>query len=138
MEEALLIRMRAASTVSDVCGIVESRPAIDWMERQSDDATAFPAAIVQKTSPGRFYDHDGASGLQRPRVRVECFGLTYGTAKILARAIILLLEQPDENDGIRFHRGQLQYERDMPPEDLGGDLKIFRVIIEFFLPYTPN
>lgn len=137
MEEALKSRLRAAPTVAAVAGTYRSRPAIDFMERRSDARSAFPACIIQVISPGRTYDQDGPVGLQRRRVRFETFGLHYGAAKKLARVIIAELEQAKTVGDTRFHRGILAYERDMQAEDIGGNLTVYRTVLDFFLPTTP-
>lgn len=138
MEEALIARLRAASALEALCGTFNDRAAIDMIERQSDDAAAFPAVAISKLSPGRIYYQDGAGGLERPRMRCEVFGLDFGTTRILARALITELEQAVTTAGIRFHRGQLQFDRDFLPENIGGNVQIFRIILDFFLPFTPE
>jgi len=135
MEEALVTRLRSALT--GVAGTVNARPAVDWVERQSDVSAAFPACVLTVVSPGKTYDHDGADGLQTRRVRAECFGITYSSAKALARAIISSLEISATVAGVRFGRGRLEFERDFQPEDLGGGLKVHRVILDFYLPTKP-
>lgn len=136
MEEALVARLRSA--LVDVAGVANGRPAIDWIERQSDAASAFPAIILTVVSPGKTYDQDGADALQTRRVRAECFGLSYLAAKVLARAATDVLEQAATVSGVRFGRARLQFERDFDPEDLGGGLKIHRVVLDFFLPSKPE
>lgn len=138
MEEALKSRLRAAPAIVAIAGKYKSRPAIDFMERRSDARSAFPACIIQVISPGKAYDQDGPVGLQRRRVRFETFGLRYGSAKKLARAIIAELEHAAIVGDTRFHRGILAYERDMSPEDLGGNLTVYRTIFDCFLPTTPK
>lgn len=136
MEEALVSRLRSTAAIIAIAGTFNGRPAIDWMERGSDDAAAFPAAILSVIGAGKSYDHDGPDGLQNRRVRVECFGRTYGPAKQLSRAIIEELEASKTVGGVRFHRGRVTFERDMDPEDLGGGIKIFRTIIDLIIPAT--
>ncbi len=127
--------------LAGVAGVVPKgsgvRPAIDWIERKSDDKSAFPAGTLQVMSSGRSYDQDGASGLQQKRIRFESYGLSYEQARKLADTAIATLEPADDVDGIRFHRSKVMFDRDFPPEDLGGGLKVFRTLIDFMIPATP-
>ena len=132
MERALQDRLRTA--LSGNVGSVHVRPAIDWHERKSNDASAFPAIVLTTVSPGRTYDLDGADGLSQPRVRLEIFATTPLTAKAVKNAAIAELEQPATLSGIRFHRSRLAFERDTDPEDLPGGMKVFRTILDFFVP----
>ena len=138
MEDALVERLRASDGVKTQLGKFGNRPSVDAGERRSDEPATLPALVITKISPGKLYDQDGPGGLQRPRARVEVFGRTYGSMKDAARAVITELETRETIGGIRFHRGQLQFERDFPPEDLGGNIKIFRTVLDFFLPFTPE
>lgn len=141
MHAELVARLRSDGFVPHFAGKVRSnsgqRPAIDWVERKSDEKSAFPAATLQVISPGRQYDQDGPSGLQLWRIRVECFGLTYLATTSLADAIRDVLEQSAALFKVRFHRGQLLFDRDFDPEDLGGGLKIFRNLRDYQIPTTP-
>ena len=136
MRAQLVARLRAEAGVIAAAGIVSARPAIDWIERQSDSDAAFPAATLQIISPGREYDHDGPTGLGMPRVRIECFGKSQSDAVVLADAIRDAIEPSATVSGIRFHRAKLLFERDFNPEDLGGGLKIFRNLRDYQIPAT--
>lgn len=138
MEESLIARLRASASLTALLGVYGARPAIDMIERQSDEPAAFPAIAIQKVSPGRSYALDGANGLERPRVRFEIYALDYGPARLAARALIAELEIANVTAGVRFHRAQLQFDRDFPPENIGGNVQIFRIILDFFLPFTPS
>ncbi|TXC73965.1 hypothetical protein FSZ31_04385 [Sphingorhabdus soli] len=138
MEEDLIARLRAAPAIAAVAGEYDGRPTVDWIERRSDANASFPACVLSIVSPGRDYDQAGPSGLQQRRVRFECFGLSYGSAKRMSRAIIGVIEMAQVVGATRFHRGKLQFERDMPPEDIGGNIKVFRTVLDFFVPTTPT
>ncbi|MBB4857197.1 hypothetical protein HNO88_000504 [Novosphingobium chloroacetimidivorans] len=141
MEAQLLARLRADPGVAAVAGTIATgtagRPAIDWIERKSDAKSGFPAGTLQSVSSGRLYDQDGPSGLQQKRIRFESYGLSYEQARKLADAAIKALEPAQDVDGIRFHRSKVAFDRDFPPEDLGGGLKVFRTLIDFMIPATP-
>ncbi len=135
MEKALQDRLRGA-LLGDV-GAVYNRPAIDWHERKSNDEGAFPAIVLTTVSPGRSYYQDGADGLMQPRIRLELFGLTPLTVKALKSRAIAELEQSAVSGETRFGRSRLAFERDADPEDLPGGMKIFRTMLDFFVPNSP-
>lgn len=110
MEAALLKRTRADSGVIAVAGVFNSEVAIDFDERKSDDASAFPAAIQSLISPGKQYDQDGADATRISRVRWECFGLTSDDAYSLAQAIIAA----NEPSGLAYS-GDIAFTQETPP-----------------------
>lgn len=135
MEKALQDRLREA--LGGEVGAVHNRPAIDWHERKSNDTGAFPAIILTTVSPGRTYYQDGADGLSQPRIRAELFGLTPLTVKALKASVIAAMETPGASGGTRFGRSRLAFERDADPEDLPGGMKVFRTMLDFFVPNSP-
>ena len=84
MDAALLKRLREAEAVAAKSGTFNGEPAIDFDERKSDEANAFPAAIVTLIDPGKRYDQDGPSATRQARWRFECMGLTPDGAAELA------------------------------------------------------
>jgi len=136
MEEQLIARLRSNAALALLHGVVGKRPSIDLIERPSNDQSSFPSTVISVISGSGDYVHAGPTNFNRPRVRFECFALNYADTKILSRAIRSEIDVPFSNDGVRFHRAQLQNERDFSPEKIGGDLDVFRVILDFFLPYT--
>ena len=135
MERDLQNRLRGA--LSEVLGSVHDRPTVDWNERKSDDRTAFPAIVLTTISPGRDYMQSGADGLKQPRVRAEVFDLTPLSVKATKDAVIEELESPARHGSTQFSRSRLAFERDTDPEDLPGGLKVFRTILDFFVPHSP-
>ncbi|MED5546126.1 MAG: hypothetical protein VYD90_12825 [Pseudomonadota bacterium] len=140
MQAELISRLRASPGVTARTGVVPNggatRPAIDWIERKSDDRAAFPAMTLQTISAPRGYDQDGADGLQIRRIRFENYGLTYEGARLLADAAIAEMEAAAVIGSVRFHRSKVMFDRDFPPEDLGGGLKIFRTLVDISIPST--
>jgi hypothetical protein len=51
----------------------------------------FPAIVLNVVSDVQGYNIDSPSGISRARLQVDCYGLTYGTAKQLSRAVLSLL-----------------------------------------------
>ena len=136
MERALRDRLRQA--LGPVLGTANNRPAVDWSERKSNDQAAFNAIVLTTVSPGREYYQDGADGLTRPRIRAEIFGLGALSVKATKNALIAEMEREAAFGDIQFNRSQLAFERDADPEDLPGGMKVFRTILDFFVPNSPD
>jgi hypothetical protein len=140
MEAALLARLRANPGVAAVAGSIPigqgARPAIDWLERKSDEFSAFPACVLQVISAVGEYDQDGRGQLEQKRVRLEVHALDYASARALFAALRDAIEPAADLGGVRFHQAKLTLERDMPPEDLGGGTTIFRTVGDFMVPAT--
>lgn len=135
MEKALQDRLRNA--LSAIVGTVHGRPAIDWNERKSNAREAFPAIVLSVVSPGRSYSQDGPDELIVPRIRLEIFDLTPLSTKATKKAAQDEMETPAQFGGIQFSRSRLAFERDTDPDDLPGGLKVFRTILDFFVPNSP-
>lgn len=140
MEADFLARLRADSGVAAAAGTIVlgagTRPAVDWIERKSDDLSAFPALVLQIISEVGFYDQDGPSGLEMPRIRLSAFAPTQMAARALLRAGRKCIEPAATVGTTRFHRAKLLLGRDLPPEDLDGGLKIHRTVGDFAVPAT--
>lgn len=135
MEKALQDRLRDA--LSGVLGTVYDRPTVDWNERRSNEQTAFPAIVLTTVSPGREYLQGGADRTSEPRIRAEVFDLSPLRTKRTKAAVIDAFETPTEFGGYNFSRSRLAFERDTDPEDLPGGMKVFRTILDFFVPHSP-
>ncbi|MFC3097377.1 hypothetical protein [Alteraurantiacibacter palmitatis] len=140
MKAEFLAKLRSDAAVSAVAGSIAVgqgfRPAIDWVARRSDDASAFPAATLQVISGEGDYDQDGRTRFEEPRIRVTSFGASYQDARDLHDALQLVIETPGEVNGVRFHRAKLVLERDLPPEKLNDRLNIYRVAADYRVPAT--
>lgn len=133
MEEALLARLRANTTLQGLLGTTNSRASIDWIERSPN----LPAISLQDITAGSIYAHDGRVGLANPNVQVDCWAQTYGEAKQVARAVQNELEAAETIGGIAFSEGFLTVSRAIEPEDLGSGIKVFRQSLEFSLWFEP-
>jgi len=78
MEEALIAHLLAWPAVAALAG-----DRLDWGQRNA----ALPAGRMQVVSSTPFHTFAGRDGLLPYRVQIDSFGLTYGDAKLLARAI---------------------------------------------------
>lgn len=141
MRGDLLARLRADNGVAVVAGTIPlgagTRPAVDWLERQSDEASAFPAAVLQVVSGAGEYDQDGPSGLEFRRVRIWSHGQSHEEADRLRRALRNAIQARGTHGSTRFGPGKLLLERDLPPEDLPGGLKIYRIAEDYVVPAAP-
>lgn len=135
MDAALLKRLREAPAVADKSGTYNEEPAIDFDERKSDDASAFPAAIITLIDPGKLYDQDGPSATRQARWRFECMALTPDGAAELAEVIEREIEAAKQVDTVRFHKGFLAFGRSFPPETV-GEQRIFRRLIDMDITAT--
>lgn len=133
MEEALVARLRADAGISALVGTVNSRPAVDWIERSE----TLPCITLQDVTSGRNYAHDGAIDLESPTVQIDCWAESYGTAKLIARAVIAEMETAATVSGIVFDESFLAASRAMDPEDLGGGIKVFRQSLDFRVWFKP-
>ena len=135
MEKALQDRLRSA--LAEAVGSFEDRPSVDWSERRSNDRSAFPAIVLSTVSPGREYYQDGADGTTQPRIRAEVFALSPLAVKAAKQAVVDEMELAATSGGVHFRPSRLAFERDSDPETLAGGLKIFRTILDFFVPNSP-
>ena len=133
MEEALVARLRAVSAITSQLATVNSRPAIDWIERTD----ALPSITLQDVTAGRNYAHDGATGLGNPMVQIDCWANTYGAAKLIARAVRDEMETAATQGSIDFQESFLVSSRGTEPDDLGGGTKVFRQSLDFSVWFQP-
>ncbi|MAG25024.1 hypothetical protein CMI47_05530 [Candidatus Pacearchaeota archaeon] len=135
MEKDLQDRLRDA--LSGTLGEAFNRPAVDWNERKSNDRSAFPAIVLTTVSPGHDYVQGGTDALKQPRIRAEIFDLTPLSVKATKTAVIEEMETSASQGATQFSKSRLAFERDTDPEDLPGGLKVFRTILDFFVPHSP-
>ena len=84
MEEELRALLLADPAIA---GLVEDR--IDWGERPQ--GAPYPAIVMNVIGNIEGHHMNGPDGLFQGRVQLDCYGLTYGAAKALSRAVISLL-----------------------------------------------
>lgn len=131
MEEDLVARLAAATAISAIQGNRAS-----WFERPRSGG--LPATVLTKVSPGRDYLLEGAAdGLDGPRVQFDFYAETDPAAAALARATLAEMEQPATAGGTIFHAATLESELWLPPEDMDGGGKAYRVMMEFQIYHQP-
>ncbi|AHE52636.1 tail completion protein gp17 [Sphingomonas sanxanigenens] len=126
MEEALRDRLLANPGLSALVG-----DRIWWVERPQ--SSALPALTLQLISPGRTYTHDGPAGFYGPRVQCDSWGGSYGSARLVSRALLAAIEPATTVGGVEFKAAFLDSERDMPVSEMPDRTTIFRVSQDFFV-----
>lgn len=123
MEEALRTLLRGNAAVAALVG---SR--VDWgMRPQGSSLPAICLTIVSDAPVDHSLDGPGVS---QARVQIDCFGVTYGSAKDTARAVRRLL---DAYSGGLFLGVFMAGARDLPEED--GVSTIHAVSMDFLVNY---
>lgn len=130
MEEALLDRLLANAGVS---ALIQDRG--NWLERPARDV--LPGLTLRMIAANRRYSQDGADELAGSRVRFDCWGRSYGEAKILSRAVRAAVEPAEDQSGISFKQAFQVGERDLGPDDIPGGGKAFRVSMDFIVWWKP-
>lgn len=85
MEEALKAALLASSGVTALCG-----DRIDF--GGNAQGAAYPRMVLWTIGDAEGMTLDGPDGLSVGRVQVDCYGLTYGDAKRLSRAVRATLD----------------------------------------------
>lgn len=127
MEANLLTRLGAVAGLSALGG------RIAWFERPRKSTPEFPALVLTFVSPGREWTHDGPDDLDRPRVQFDLYGTSPAALRTMFVALRTEMERTPHIDigTTRFHPAALDSQRDMPPEDLADDTRIFRISADF-------
>lgn len=81
---------------------------------------ALPMVIFTRISSGREYTLSGATGLENPRVQIDCYSETYSEAKSVSEAVVAAIR------GATTFRTAWDDPRESYEED-----EIFRVSIDF-------
>lgn len=125
MEEALLSYLLAASAVTSLVGT-----RINWV--RSPQGVVSPRVVLTRVSGVRDMTlNNGPTGYVSSRVQVDCIGISYGSAKSVARAIETRLSgYSGTTGGIRFEGCFLIGERDDYFDTETPD-KLFRTALDF-------
>jgi hypothetical protein len=128
MEEAFIAYLLATPAITAVTG-----NRIHWME--IPQASPYPAVRLQVVSTVPDYTYEGAQGLKRSRVQIDCYALSYQSGKAVARTIEARLSGEKFTQGpIRFEGCFMDAERDgfeptAPPD------KLFVISLDFIVNY---
>jgi hypothetical protein len=128
MEEALIAYLLATPAITSLTGT-----RIYWME--IPQGSAYPAVRLQVISTVPDYTYEGAQGLKRSRVQVDCYAGSYLGSKAVARTIETLISGEKFTQGpVRFEGCFMDAERDgfeptAPPD------KLFLTSLDFIVNY---
>ena len=128
MEESLVARLLASETIS---GLIIDR--IHWVS--APEGEPLPYLVLRIAAGNRQYNHDGPVDLQYPRIQFDSYGETYAEVKALSRAVLSEMEMPHEAEDVEFEDAILVLDQDMPKESLEGGTEVFRVTMDFMVPF---
>lgn len=97
--------------------------------------SALPAVTLQRIDGAPLLADDGDSGLENPRLQIDCWGKSYTEAKTVARAVVAELNAFDgELSGVHIPLIELEAERDMPRESGANSSEyLFRTSLDFLV-----
>ncbi len=124
MEEDLVTRLTGDTAIAALVG-----DAVSWFGRARGDA--LPALVLGKVSPGRDYTHDGADGLDGPRVQFDCMAATADGAYALSRAVLACMETPATVGDTTFHTAFLEGENWTDQGEQDGGEALFVLALDF-------
>jgi len=125
MEEALVSFLLAAAGLSS---LLSTR--IHWL--QAGQSLNKPYVTLTRISGNRSMNFQGANGFVESRVQVDCYGLNYGSAKQVARAVEARLSGVRVTHSGYVFRFFLDGERDIF-EDADTPDKLYRVSLDFLI-----
>jgi hypothetical protein len=127
MEEALIAILLATAGIS---ALVTNR--IYWTVKPQGDSN--PYIVLTKVSAPRTYTYKDVNDLVSSRIQIDCYGLTFGSAKLIARAVEAKLSglRNVTQGQTRFDGCLLDNERDNF-EDGGPPDKLFRTSLDFII-----
>jgi hypothetical protein len=131
MEEALIGYLLADSGVAALVQTGSQPGRLHWT--LAPQGVSKPYATLHKVTGLRDTPMDGPSGFQESRIQIDCYGLTFASAKGLARAIEACLSGLKvTTDGIEFQGCFLDTERDGYEPEASPD-KLFRTSLDFII-----
>lgn len=128
VEERIIAKLLAASGVT---ALVSTR--VYPVARPQ--GSTLPAVTLQRIDGAPLLTDEGDSGLENPRIQLDCWGTTYASAKAAARAVIAALNAFDGTlTGVNIPLIELEAERDMPRES-GTNVNeyLFRTSLDFLV-----
>lgn len=136
MEADLMAYLLADSGLMALVKAEAQVARVHWL--QAPQGVAKPYVTLQRISGLRDTPMDGPSGIVESRVQIDCYGLKYGDAKAVARAIEALLSGAGFTSGSTWFQGCfLDAERDGYEADATPD-KLFRTSLDFTIFHGGN
>jgi hypothetical protein len=97
-------------------------------------ASTLPAVTVTRISGAPIMDDGGEAGLLDARIQIDCWGETYSSAKLLARAVLTSLSGFRGTVGAtEFENVELDTERDSREGGGNAEAYEFRTSLDFFV-----
>lgn len=120
IEEALFARL---STFAGLTALIGTKI---FPLRAPDDFSA-PFVIYQKITGKREQSHEGDSSLVHPRIQYSCWGINYGSAKLVSRQVVKALHAfKGVVSGVDIQFVEVDSEVDTFDEDT----KLYRVLVD--------
>ena len=127
MEEGIIGKLLARP---EVTALVSTRVS----PGRRPQASVLPAIDVNTISGAPVYTDDGESGLASARVEINCWGQTYSSAKLVARAVKASLSAfVGESAGITFQNILLDAERDFSETGSNAAEYLYRTNLDFIV-----
>jgi hypothetical protein len=127
MEEGLIQRLLSDGGLAALVGSrvhAGSRP----------QGSALPAVVLHRIGGGPLYADDGEAGLDEARVQIDCWGASYGDAKMVARAVTARLSAfTGAAGGVMFRYVMLDAERDLREGGANAAEYLFRTSLDFIV-----
>lgn len=128
MEEALIALLLANSGLTDLVGTRV------YIGKRPQNESTLPAVLLSKVSAPRDYDFDGATGLIESRFQCDCYGNSYGSAKLAARALMVVVNgYSGTQSGVIIQKISIDSERDSNETESNADRHLFRTSIDLLI-----
>ena len=129
MGEALIAKLLADS---GVLALVATRvyPGV------RPQAEPLPAIVYNMISANPSYSDDGEDGIEEARIQLDCWGVTYSSAKTVARAVKAALSAFGGTvSGVRFRYITLGLEHDIQEPGANSASYPFRTSLDFIVVF---
>jgi len=126
----LIARLRGDAPLAAALGT-----RVAWIEARRD-WTAWPQLVVHEISPGRGYSHDGATGMDLPRLQFDVWGQGIVQIEGAEVALLALMEAGGDQGDTRFHPAFLE-DRDTGVEDLADQERVHHLRLDFMVFVEP-
>lgn len=122
----LLTRLRADAGLAALCGT-----RIAWFEAGRSWVRTYPQVVLTEITPGREYTHEGPDELDRPRVQFDVMAADGAGAQAVESALLAEMEGTATAGATQFHEGFLEDRRTLEPVDLGDQVRVFGLQMDF-------
>jgi hypothetical protein len=100
-------------------------------------ASSLPAITVTRIAGGPLYADDGECDLNNPQLQIDCWGSTYTSAKLLAKAVLAVLSAHVGTSGtVEIQYIMLDAERDLQETGANQSEYLFRTSMDFTIWHT--